>query len=260
MTEARYTAPARQDRGSGARPMSDVSDAASRRSAAPDRRSSPRSWPPVGPRRSRAAAATACSSDCCPDRVRASSTPARPASGMHAAGGGAGDVAALIDHTLLKPDATRAEIETLCREAAEYRFATVCVNPTWVALAARAAARHAASGSVRWSASRSARRRADVKHYETRRAIFDGATEIDMVINVGALKSGDCDWSSATSRRWRQPAATCGVAQQGDHRGGAADRRREGDGLHAGQGGRRRLRQDLDRVRPGRRHRRPTWR
>ena len=46
-------------------------------------------------------------------------------------------MAALIDHTLLKPDATAAEIETLCREAAEYNFATVCVNPTWVALAAR---------------------------------------------------------------------------------------------------------------------------
>jgi deoxyribose-phosphate aldolase len=43
----------------------------------------------------------------------------------------------MIDHTLLKPDATRADIEKLCREAAEFRFATVCVNPTWVALAAR---------------------------------------------------------------------------------------------------------------------------
>ena len=52
-------------------------------------------------------------------------------------GGKPGDVAGFIDHTLLKPDATRADIERLCREAAEFRFATVCVNPTWVALAAR---------------------------------------------------------------------------------------------------------------------------
>ena len=43
----------------------------------------------------------------------------------------------MIDHTLLKPDATRAEVEALCREAAEYRFASVCVNPTWVATCAR---------------------------------------------------------------------------------------------------------------------------
>ena len=50
----------------------------------------------------------------------------------------------MIDHTLLKPDATRKDIEALCREAAEYKFASVCVNPTWVALVRRAAPGHAA--------------------------------------------------------------------------------------------------------------------
>ena len=57
--------------------------------------------------------------------------------GIHAAGGAAAGVASMIDHTLLKPDASRAEIEKLCREAAEFKFATVCVNPVWVAEAAR---------------------------------------------------------------------------------------------------------------------------
>ena len=76
-------------------------------------------------------------SDCCPARVQGVLDAGAARLGLHAAGGGAGSVAALIDHTLLKPDATAADIETLCREAAEHRFATVCVNPTWVALAAR---------------------------------------------------------------------------------------------------------------------------
>ena len=61
---------------------------------------------------------------------------ARPGSAVYAGGGAPGGVAGLIDHTLLKPDATRTDIEKLCREAAEFQFATVCVNPAWVALAA----------------------------------------------------------------------------------------------------------------------------
>ncbi|MGE3885352.1 MAG: deoxyribose-phosphate aldolase [Vicinamibacterales bacterium] len=110
--------------------------------------------------------------------------------GLHAREGGDGDVAASIDHTLLKPDATAEDIDKLCREAAEWRFATVCVNPTWVA---RAAARLRGSGVgvcsvVGFPLGATT---PDVKQYEARRAIFDGATEIDMVLNVGALKSGD---------------------------------------------------------------------
>src|SRR5687768_17745690 len=75
--------------------------------------------------------------ECCPDRLRAILDAGATRIGLHAAGGAAGDVAAMIDHTLLKPDATRQEIETLCREAAQYGFASVCVNPTWVATCAR---------------------------------------------------------------------------------------------------------------------------
>jgi len=96
----------------------------------------------------------------------------------------------MIDHTLLKPDATRQEIEALCREAAQYEFASVCVNPTWVALCARLLQ----GGRVRVCSVVGFPLGAttpDTKHYESRRAIFDGAREIDMVVNVGALKSGD---------------------------------------------------------------------
>ena len=74
--------------------------------------------------------------DCCPDRLRGVLDAGASRIGVHATGGAPGGVAGLIDHTLLKPDATRAEIEKLCREAAEFHFATVCVNPAWVALSA----------------------------------------------------------------------------------------------------------------------------
>jgi deoxyribose-phosphate aldolase len=100
------------------------------------------------------------------------------------------DWASLIDHTLLKPEATDDDIRVLCEEAARYRFASVCVNPTWV----RAATCNLQGSGVPvctvigfpLGATLS-----DVKAYEARRAIFDGAREVDMVINVGALKSGD---------------------------------------------------------------------
>ena len=96
----------------------------------------------------------------------------------------------MIDHTLLKPDATRHDIEKLCREAAQFHFATVCVNPAWVALSAKLL--HGSGvGVCSVVGFPLGATTADVKHYETRRAIFDGATEIDMVINIGALKSGD---------------------------------------------------------------------
>jgi deoxyribose-phosphate aldolase len=128
--------------------------------------------------------------ECCPDRLRGVLDAGATRIGLHATGGAAGDVSAMIDHTLLKPDATRADIEKLCREAAEFHFATVCVNPTWVALAA-AKLRASGVGVCSVVGFPFGATTPDVKHYETRRAIFDGATEIDMVINVGALKSGD---------------------------------------------------------------------
>ena len=75
--------------------------------------------------------------ECCPDRIRGVIEAGATRLGLHASGGTAGTVAGMIDHTLLKPDATRKDIEALCREAAEYNFASVCVNPTWVAECAR---------------------------------------------------------------------------------------------------------------------------
>jgi deoxyribose-phosphate aldolase len=104
--------------------------------------------------------------------------------------GSARDWASLIDHTLLKPDASQTEIKHLCDEAAQYHFASVCVNPTWV----RACACQLQGSGVPVCTVIGFPLGAtlpDVKAYEARRAIMEGAREVDMVINVGALKSGD---------------------------------------------------------------------
>ena len=100
------------------------------------------------------------------------------------------DWASLIDHTLLKPEATDEDIKRLCEEAARYRFASVCVNPTWVKVAA-CSLRGTGVPVCTVIGFPLGATLADVKAYEARRAIFDGASEVDMVINVGALKSGD---------------------------------------------------------------------
>lgn len=100
------------------------------------------------------------------------------------------DWASLIDHTLLKPEATDDDIKKLCQEAANYRFASVCVNPTWVRVAA-CNLRGTGIPVCTVIGFPLGATFPDVKAYEARRAIFDGAKEVDMVINVGALKSGD---------------------------------------------------------------------
>jgi len=128
--------------------------------------------------------------DCCPDRLRGVLDAGATRVGLLATGGAPAGVASMIDHTLLKPDATRAQIEDLCREAAQFKFATVCVNPTWVSTAARLLA-GSGVGVCSVVGFPLGATTADVKGYETQRAIFDGAREIDMVINIGALKSGD---------------------------------------------------------------------
>jgi deoxyribose-phosphate aldolase len=128
--------------------------------------------------------------ECCPDRLRGVLDAGATRLGLHATGGAPGGVASMIDHTLLKPDAARKDIETLCHEAGEYTFASVCVNPTWVALCA-ARLRDTPVKVCSVVGFPLGATTADTKHYETRRAIFDGAREIDMVINIGALKSGD---------------------------------------------------------------------
>lgn len=100
------------------------------------------------------------------------------------------DLARLIDHTLLRPDATRTQIEKLCQEAFEYRFASVCINPTWVQLAASllrgTPVRVCTVIGFPLGAATT-----DIKAEEAADAIYRGARELDMVLNVGALKSGE---------------------------------------------------------------------
>ncbi len=148
--------------------------------------------------------------DCCPERLRGVIDAGATRLGVHAAGGAVGTVSGMIDHTLLKPDASRGDIERLCREAAEFHFATVCVNPTWVATAARLL-RGSGVGVCSVVGFPLGATPADVKNYETRRAIFDGATEIDMVINVGALKSADLRTVERDIEAVVEPCRQCSV-------------------------------------------------
>ena len=102
------------------------------------------------------------------------------------------DLARFIDHTLLRPDATAADIDRLCDEAREFEFAAACVNPTWV----RRCAQNLRGSTVRVASVVGfpfGAGTTEVKALEARRAMRDGAREIDMVINVGALRSGDHD-------------------------------------------------------------------
>lgn len=99
-------------------------------------------------------------------------------------------LAALIDHTILKPEATRDDVVRVCREARRYGFASVCVNPFWVPLAAQELKGSAVKvctvvGFPLGATSTAA------KVCEAELALRDGAQEIDMVMNIGALKSGD---------------------------------------------------------------------
>ncbi|MFE4705961.1 deoxyribose-phosphate aldolase [Peribacillus simplex] len=100
------------------------------------------------------------------------------------------NVAGLIDHTLLKADATKEQIKVLCEEAREYNFASVCVNPTWVKYASELL-----EGSevkvctvIGFPLGAST---PETKAFETKDAIANGAHEVDMVINIGALKDKD---------------------------------------------------------------------
>lgn len=103
------------------------------------------------------------------------------------------DLAAYIDHTLLRPDATEDEVLALCRDAKQYRFYSVCVNSCWVELCARELRNTGVKvcsvvgfplGAID----------SRTKGAETRNAIENGADEIDMVINIGALKSKKFDY------------------------------------------------------------------
>lgn len=102
------------------------------------------------------------------------------------------DYAKYIDHTLLKADAQKEAILELCEEARTYSFASVCVNPTWVKTAARAleASTVKVCTVIGFPLGAST---SEVKAFETKNAIENGATEIDMVINIGALRDGNTE-------------------------------------------------------------------
>lgn len=102
----------------------------------------------------------------------------------------AAELAGLIDHTLLKPDASREELEKLCIEARKYGFATVCVNATNVRFAA-AMLEGCATKAIAVVGFPLGAMTPGAKAFETREAVRNGAGEIDMVINIGAMKSKD---------------------------------------------------------------------
>ncbi|SIQ50539.1 deoxyribose-phosphate aldolase [Paenibacillus macquariensis] len=103
------------------------------------------------------------------------------------------NLSSMIDHTLLRPDATKNEITKLTDEAKKYEFASVCVNPTWVAYAAEKLANTNVKVCTVIGFPLGASTTA-TKAFEAANAIENGATEVDMVINIGALKDGDHDY------------------------------------------------------------------
>src|SRR5262244_2903321 len=119
----------------------------------------------------------------CPDRMRSLLDDGGVRFGLS---GIESEAAREIDHTLLKADATREEILKVCEEGVRYGFASVCINPTWVREAA-CALRGSGVKVCTVIGFPLGANVPDAKSYEARRAIFDGASELDMVINVGAL-------------------------------------------------------------------------
>jgi deoxyribose-phosphate aldolase len=127
----------------------------------------------------------------CPDRIMAAiQAGAERFSASLGISGVKTDIAHLIDHTLLKPEATVQQIAQLCHEALLYRFASVCINPAHVKLAAQLLQNSDVKVCTVVGFPLGATS-TEAKVFETEQALIDGATEIDMVINIGALKGGD---------------------------------------------------------------------
>ena len=103
------------------------------------------------------------------------------------------NVAAMIDHTLLKQDASEEQIAKICEEALEYHFASVCVNPSYVAQCAEALKGSSVEVCTVIGFPLGATTSAS-KAFEAKDAIANGATEVDMVVNVGKIKSGNWDF------------------------------------------------------------------
>jgi deoxyribose-phosphate aldolase len=102
-------------------------------------------------------------------------------------------IAGLIDHTALKPETTKEQIKKLCSEAIEYGFASVCVNPSYVELCSKLLKNSTTKVCTVIGFPLGATTTA-TKVAEASEAIVNGATEVDMVINVGAIKSGDYNY------------------------------------------------------------------
>ena len=102
------------------------------------------------------------------------------------------NIAKYIDHTVLKPIAQRKDIEQLCKEAKEYNFASVCVNPCWVSYASNLLKGSSVKVCTVIGFPLGAND-SGVKAFEAKTAIEQGAEEVDMVINIGALKAGEYD-------------------------------------------------------------------
>jgi deoxyribose-phosphate aldolase len=102
------------------------------------------------------------------------------------------ELAKMIDHTILKANATQSDIEKLCEEAKKYNFASVCVNPYWVSLAS-ALLKNSTVKVCTVIGFPLGATTAESKAYETEIAILQGADEVDMVINVGAMKNNKTD-------------------------------------------------------------------
>jgi deoxyribose-phosphate aldolase len=120
------------------------------------------------------------------DRTDAATSPAgSPGEGSDAPG-----IASLIDHTLLKPEASEADILKVCAEAAEYKFKSVCVNPVW-AKTVKTALKGTGVLTCSVVGFPLGATPSDVKAFEARGAVLDGADEVDMVINVAAARAAD---------------------------------------------------------------------
>ncbi len=120
------------------------------------------------------------------------------------------DMAKMIDHTLLKPTATVEDIKKLCEEARKYEFASVCVNPIFVPLASRLLTNTSVKVTTVIGFPLGANT-SETKAFETRNAIKNGAQEIDMVMNLGAFKSGAYEMVQADVKAVVDATKTAGV-------------------------------------------------
>ncbi len=118
----------------------------------------------------------------------------------------ASEISNRIDHTLLKPEASQSSFDKLCSEAAQYGFKAVCVNSAWVAYVTQKLRGSSVAVCAVVGFPLGASLRA-VKAFEAEKAIADGASELDMVMNIGALKGGDLKKVEADIRTVRQAAA-----------------------------------------------------